>query len=833
ATAMKSLIPLLYKLEEGADGNKKAVIDMAKAYDLFKLRGAQAAAILVEAFASGDFEEVLEQTYRLGIAEKMAATQGEGLILTFQRMIGKAKLVATTLGEKGIVGILKKMVNGIETAMVAIESFLNTGFGSIIVQATALSLAINGLFKAFKLLGGIAVASGFISFLKMASLWLVSFRSALVGAGVGLAILGGSLLTFLTSAGGIITILALVVTGIYRLVTANKRAADEARVAAGEIDKEIVALDVLSSKLNNTKEDSYEYVQSLLRFQKENEETAKKIAKLTGVVDISTLSLKEYNKAAKAVKTENLNSEIEKLTVSYEKYNKQVDIDIFNARRKELGWLGSGWAEAEAMSVEELAEKYKDVKDSVEDVESAETTLIRKLVELNSESKLTIQDLRDMDLTGKNLQTVWDKLTGAVERHEEAQKRIQGELEATIKKMTKSASKEYNELYKNLSATEKVRLLEVEKNIEKEKAAYRKRAESIGISEAAISAVLKAIEVDRRAEFTASMFKETDSREEAAKRKLDILRKSKEDAVKIAREEVRAIKIEMITFKRIHADALDFDEQLKDYENQYKQAKDHVEEIEKAFQEKMKQYNFSAAKDMGDSIKDMTRDVEKTLESSARRQRQIKTKLLRLDEQIADSEIERSRRKEDNEERLAELRTAAWKAKTQFQGSDEAYWKQLHAANKALQKHEKQMRRDEEDRIRAIEKEQREKDELLKKQEEEKEKYEEAKSKLKELNSISEKFNKIISNIRADIDVSQAMGAMDRLIRKLDEAIRKKNELSSNSSGGYIPGFQTGGFIQKRLGGIINWLAGGGKLGGYGGGDRVPAMLEAGEYVIR
>ncbi|MEA3272483.1 MAG: hypothetical protein U9P90_02340, partial [Patescibacteria group bacterium] len=42
-----------------------------------------------------------------------------------------------------------------------------------------------------------------------------------------------------------------------------------------------------------------------------------------------------------------------------------------------------------------------------------------------------------------------------------------------------------------------------------------------------------------------------------------------------------------------------------------------------------------------------------------------------------------------------------------------------------------------------------------------------------------------------------------------------------------------GGFIQKRLGGIINWLAGGGKLGGYGGGDRVPAMLEAGEYVIR
>lgn len=39
--------------------------------------------------------------------------------------------------------------------------------------------------------------------------------------------------------------------------------------------------------------------------------------------------------------------------------------------------------------------------------------------------------------------------------------------------------------------------------------------------------------------------------------------------------------------------------------------------------------------------------------------------------------------------------------------------------------------------------------------------------------------------------------------------------------------------VRKRLGGLIHRLATGGKLAGYGGGDRIPALLEAGEYIIR
>jgi len=38
--------------------------------------------------------------------------------------------------------------------------------------------------------------------------------------------------------------------------------------------------------------------------------------------------------------------------------------------------------------------------------------------------------------------------------------------------------------------------------------------------------------------------------------------------------------------------------------------------------------------------------------------------------------------------------------------------------------------------------------------------------------------------------------------------------------------------VKKALGGPVGYR-GGGKLGGYGGGDRIPAMLEAGEYIIR
>ncbi len=38
---------------------------------------------------------------------------------------------------------------------------------------------------------------------------------------------------------------------------------------------------------------------------------------------------------------------------------------------------------------------------------------------------------------------------------------------------------------------------------------------------------------------------------------------------------------------------------------------------------------------------------------------------------------------------------------------------------------------------------------------------------------------------------------------------------------------------RNRLGGLIQALAGGGRLPGYGGGDRISALLEAGEFVIR
>jgi len=39
--------------------------------------------------------------------------------------------------------------------------------------------------------------------------------------------------------------------------------------------------------------------------------------------------------------------------------------------------------------------------------------------------------------------------------------------------------------------------------------------------------------------------------------------------------------------------------------------------------------------------------------------------------------------------------------------------------------------------------------------------------------------------------------------------------------------------IQKATGGLIQRFARGGKLSGYGGGDRISALLEAGEFVVR
>ena len=75
--------------------------------------------------------------------------------------------------------------------------------------------------------------------------------------------------------------------------------------------------------------------------------------------------------------------------------------------------------------------------------------------------------------------------------------------------------------------------------------------------------------------------------------------------------------------------------------------------------------------------------------------------------------------------------------------------------------------------------------------------------------------------------------AVSAIISQLERLQAAASSASAATSA--ATGYKTGGLASKfAAGGLaIQKFAAGGKLGGYGGGDRIPALLEAGEFIIR
>lgn len=77
-------------------------------------------------------------------------------------------------------------------------------------------------------------------------------------------------------------------------------------------------------------------------------------------------------------------------------------------------------------------------------------------------------------------------------------------------------------------------------------------------------------------------------------------------------------------------------------------------------------------------------------------------------------------------------------------------------------------------------------------------------------------------------DGEAGVAQMERSLKELTRDRTVKIWVEEARSKGYsvdVPGYRTGGFVQR--------LARGGQLPGYGGGDRIAALLEAGEFVVR
>jgi len=135
--AIRNLAPVL-------TDNRTGMIDMARAYEFFGLRGAQAAAILVDSFRGGNFREALETLYEVGAAEAMAAKQKEGLAIQAKNLADRMRNLAISLGDAGILGALKRLVGGLSAAIDAIDIFVRSVGGQAVTQMILWTSVIGG-----------------------------------------------------------------------------------------------------------------------------------------------------------------------------------------------------------------------------------------------------------------------------------------------------------------------------------------------------------------------------------------------------------------------------------------------------------------------------------------------------------------------------------------------------------------------------------------------------------------------------------------------------------------------------------------------------------------
>ena len=153
---IEKLTTVMYDFEKGT-------VDMSKAYQLFGLRGAQAAAILVNSYMKldGTWERMLKNVNTIGAAQKMMETQAQGLGFAVKNLTDQLKELAIVMGEAGSAGALGSIINGLREATTILIAFAKTGIGQTVVNATilistlfTLKLAIQAIIFAIGKVGG-------------------------------------------------------------------------------------------------------------------------------------------------------------------------------------------------------------------------------------------------------------------------------------------------------------------------------------------------------------------------------------------------------------------------------------------------------------------------------------------------------------------------------------------------------------------------------------------------------------------------------------------------------------------------------------------------------
>lgn len=377
-TAMRNLAPVLVDHRTGT-------IDMGKAYEFFGLRGAQAAAIIVQAFRTGDFKEALETLYEVGAAEAMAAKQKEGLAIQAKNLADRMRNLAIALGDAGVAGALSDLIKALSATVDAIDRFVRSVQGQVLVQLALWTTAIGGTIFALNKLFGLLKASYMTGMIAGVVDLVYAFKALHATCGTvsaAFGVLGGVILNhpIITAAvvvGGLITALKYLYAETDRNIKKAQESAEKFAAAADSAASYRDQIDGLSERWKNGEDVGREFEALLTRLKQAHPELSREI-------DLNKDSYEGLLRVMDDFRRSSIEAAIrEQVTLLGEQHQKLMDIkeDFESYRGIDYGTYLLG-GRGRPLEFEELAKRSNEGKLALEDLRTTATSLARNIFDL-------------------------------------------------------------------------------------------------------------------------------------------------------------------------------------------------------------------------------------------------------------------------------------------------------------------------------------------------------------------------------------------------------------------------------------------------------------------
>lgn len=368
------LDPRMSSLSEVLSKLNLVITDAGQAFDIFGKLGASSVITLKD--SQGGFQDMLLAVGQSGEAAKMAATQTQGLGIMYKNLLDKVQLLGIAIGNAGLTGFLKGLVNVTRELVDGLAVLINSGFGSFIIKTgLAVSSAAAFLVVAGKLKEAF-VAIRTVMLLNAtagASLWIpgmtgahayhkiitligntLSGLPAVLGRVAG-ALTGMSAATNLIKASPILMFVAALgalynaIDGIDKFRESSEKASKE----AVDFSQFKTGMDTYTKDISTLSEGSDEYATANKNLRKElltvadgttvlsgaAREAAESIDPLTGSIDKGSDALKRYQEQLDKVT-------IAKFSQAYNDAMKNVQSQTSGAARAWSGFKNGfteGW----------------------------------------------------------------------------------------------------------------------------------------------------------------------------------------------------------------------------------------------------------------------------------------------------------------------------------------------------------------------------------------------------------------------------------------------------------------------------------------------------------